>query len=289
MPQLHLHTNIIDFLQQTQQLLEEDEVSNGLMLGISLRMKEHPERTPEGLFLATVHDDNDDNQLTAAAVMTPPHNLIVLSNCVDPTLPFEQIAHALQQWSHQPPGVNGRKESSQAFAKVWRRLTSQSFHAAVQMRVFKLTEVHFGLDIPGRMRVATMQDLIRVTQWQDEFEHEALGHAAGRTDPGAVEWAICEGNRFLWEIDGEPVSMAGKTRPTAHGCTVGPVYTPPKLRGKGYATALVAHLSQHLLDSGYDFATLFTDLANPTSNSIYQRIGYQPICDFTEFAFSQSD
>ncbi len=83
--------------------------------------------------------------------------------------------------------------------------------------------------------------------------------------------------------------MAGKSRPTAHGISVGPVYTPPSLRGRGYATALVAELSQHLLDSGYQFTTLFTDLANPTSNSIYQKIGYQPVCDFTEYAFESKN
>ncbi len=89
---------------------------------------------------------------------------------------------------------------------------------------------------------------------------------------------------FLWQ-DGEPVSMAAKARPTRHGTTVILVYTPPALRGRGYATACVASLSQTLLDSGRLFCTLFADRANPISNHLYERIGYRPIGSFTELTF----
>ena len=285
MSQLTLYTNAVDFLAQTQALFEQDEVSNGLMLGVCLRMKEHPERVPQGLFLATVHEQE---KLIASAMMTPPHNLVVQSNSDEPAAAFTLIAQRLREWAFQPPGVNGRKEASGSFAEIWQGLSGQRYHAAVQMRVFKLSQVLHGLATPGNMRLATMNDLMRVMQWQEEFEHEALPHAAKHTDPSVVEWTIREGNRFLWEIEGKPVSMAGKTRPTARGCTVGPVYTPPQFRGNGYATGLVAHLSQQLLDSGFQFTTLFTDLANPTSNSIYQKIGYRPVCDFTENIFERA-
>ncbi len=67
---------------------------------------------------------------------------------------------------------------------------------------------------------------------------------------------------------------------------IGPVYTPPEQRGHGYASALVAGVSQWLLDAGNQFCFLFTDLRNPTSNHIYQVIGYQPVGDFTEYSFS---
>jgi predicted GNAT family acetyltransferase len=79
--------------------------------------------------------------------------------------------------------------------------------------------------------------------------------------------------------------MASRTRRTRHGSTVSLVYTPPDQRRKGYATACVAALSQIILDSGKDFCTLFTDLANPTSNDIYIKIGYVPLGDFTLYRF----
>jgi predicted GNAT family acetyltransferase len=86
-------------------------------------------------------------------------------------------------------------------------------------------------------------------------------------------------------VHDEPVSMAGSARPVGKGITIGLVYTPPEKRRKGYAAALVAALSQHMLDSGYEYCTLFTDLANPTSNEIYQRIGYRPIADYDTYLF----
>ena len=91
----------------------------------------------------------------------------------------------------------------------------------------------------------------------------------------------------MWE-DGDRVSMCSRSRPTLHGASIGLVYTPPGLRGRGYASACVADLSQRILDSGKAFCTLFTDLANPTSNAIYQRIGYRPLCDFREIRFSDA-
>ena len=89
---------------------------------------------------------------------------------------------------------------------------------------------------------------------------------------------------YLWD-DGRPVSLAGYSGPTPHGIRVGPVYTPPAQRGNGYASACVAALSQLLLDGGRAHCFLFTDLGNPTSNHIYQAIGYWPVCDVDEYRF----
>ena len=72
---------------------------------------------------------------------------------------------------------------------------------------------------------------------------------------------------------------------TANGIKVSPVYTPPEYRGKGYATSCVAAVSQHLLNTGYKYCFLFTDVANPTSNHIYQKIGYQPVCEISDYSF----
>jgi predicted GNAT family acetyltransferase len=98
---------------------------------------------------------------------------------------------------------------------------------------------------------------------------------------------------MLWEDEGEPVSFAGWGGRTPNGIRVGPVYTPPELRGRGYATALTAELSQRLLDGrlfdgGRQFCFLYTDLANPTSNAIYERIGYRRVAESAEVLFDRS-
>lgn len=97
-----------------------------------------------------------------------------------------------------------------------------------------------------------------------------------------VDLRVAAGDVLLWEDEGRPVSIASRARPTVNGVTINFVYTPPALRGRGYATACVAHLSQQELDRGREFCTLFADLANPTSNGIYLRIGYEPLGEFIE-------
>jgi predicted GNAT family acetyltransferase len=90
---------------------------------------------------------------------------------------------------------------------------------------------------------------------------------------------------MIWD-DPDPVTMAGFRGRTPNGVRIGMVYTPPEYRRKGYATACVAALSQHLLDSGCRYVCLYTDLTNPTSNHIYQTIGYRPVVDSDEYGFS---
>ncbi len=83
------------------------------------------------------------------------------------------------------------------------------------------------------------------------------------------------------------VCMADRRRPTKHGHVIGLVYTPKIYRNKGYATACVAELCRHILNSGKSFCSLFTDLSNPTSNGIYKKIGFKPLCDFHDYSFER--
>ena len=115
-----------------------------------------------------------------------------------------------------------------------------------------------------------------------------VSNTSGEDIPQATLSRIRAGDIFVWESKaGEIVSMAQRTRPTVNVITIGLVYTPPELRGRGYASNCVAALSQHLLDSGWSICSLTTDLANPVSNHIYQRMGYRPVCDFNEYRFEQ--
>ena len=127
-----------------------------------------------------------------------------------------------------------------------------------------------------------MDDAGIVSEWCRAFaaETQTLPESAPR-----VAEHIKNDSISLW-TDPEPVAMAVASANTPNGGRVGGVYTPPHLRGRGYASALVAQLSQSILDSGKRFCFLFTDLANPTSNSIYRKIGYEPVSDFAEYRFA---
>lgn len=273
------HKGAASFLRHAGATLAQDEVTNGLMLGLALRLEREPDRFETAPYLATVEDGE---QLVAAALMTPPHGLVVYGGKanLDPALAL--IAQDIQDGAWPVPSVNGRSDVSVAFAQAWQRLTGRAFHVAMALRVFVLHRVTPPQGVPGHLRQAVADDLDLVEAWTVDFQREALPDEPGGVVREQVLRSIEDGKLYLW-IDGAPVSLAGKGRTTAHGVSIGPVYTPPSLRRRGYASACVAALSQLILDGGAQFCTLFTDLANPTSNRIYQMIGYRPVCDFAKY------
>ena len=154
----------------------------------------------------------------------------------------------------------------------------------MRQRVYELKKViHLGSS-RGKLRVAIEDDCELVTQWIFDFQQEISMISDIAEAQERAKSRISDRDIYIWE-DGKPVSMAAKSRPTSNGISVNLVYTPPELRRRGYATSCVANLSQLLLDSGWKFCALFTDLSNPTSNHIYQKIGYTPVCDFNEYIF----
>jgi predicted GNAT family acetyltransferase len=154
--------------------------------------------------------------------------------------------------------------------------------------VYALDHVEPVAQAPGRARRATVQDRDLLAAWWRAFDVEALGRS--RSDE-QIERAIEHGLEaddagvVLWEDGGRPVSLAGFGGPTPNGIRIGPVYTPPEHRSRGYASSLVATLSAERLASGRRYCYLYTDLANPVSNRIYERIGYRRTCESAEIDF----
>lgn len=272
------------FLVQMRDKLARQEVLFGLMLGIALRLQAYPERIEHTPYLATV---TNNTGATTAALMTPPHGLLLYSEQVDAQPALQLLAEDLHRKGWSLPTVNGPTALSAAFAQLWSQIHGVSYQIDFEERVFVLHKVDPPRYSPGLMRLATLTDLALVAQWIVAFNQEALGEQG--IDQAAtrqrVQTRIEDQTIYLWE-DGEPVALAGISRPTQHGMAIGPVYTPPRWRGHGYATSLVAQVSQQLLATGRQFCTLFTDLANPTSNRIYQKIGYHPVGDYRVYRFT---
>jgi predicted GNAT family acetyltransferase len=130
-----------------------------------------------------------------------------------------------------------------------------------------------------------MHELDLLAQWNFAFTRDVEQPITGG-ERAMAERAIRDGRLFVWR-DPQPVSMAAWAGPTARGVRLNMVYTPPELRRRGYASAAVSALTKKLLDSGRKFVFLFTDLSNPTSNKIYQQMGYQPVCDINEVDFEK--
>jgi predicted GNAT family acetyltransferase len=152
----------------------------------------------------------------------------------------------------------------------------------MQQRAYAVESVTAPEGVPGSLRHARPADRDQMVDWMLAFEAEAMGPEAGSRDMRAlVNDMFSKSNRtgYIWEVDGKPVSMCQATGPTPNGIRIGAVYTPPDERRRGYASAITAAVSREHLDHGRRWCFLFTDLANPTSNRIYQAIGYRPIRD----------
>lgn len=273
------------FLGVMQVPLEQDEAVNGLMYGVTLRVCQHPERFNTPYFVVVA----DDSAPVAAAMMTPPFNVVVWAEPGANAHPaMRHIAQDLAAFQVQPPGVLALRDVAAAFVNIWQEMHNLPARIALRERIYELREVTPPAPCPGAFRMAGEADIPLVEDWFWAFTQEAGIPGSEESSRKNGRLRVGDGDMFLWEDDGVVVSLAGRGRSTPQGSTIGPVYTPPEFRGKGYASNCVARLSQLILDGGKKFATLFTDLSNPTSNSIYMKLGYAPRCDVDEWRFDKA-
>ncbi|MDZ8104047.1 MAG: GNAT family N-acetyltransferase [Nostoc sp. DedQUE12a] len=270
--------NAREFYAKVKDYLLNQEGLHNLLLGISNRLIENPEYFDEKPYLATVEENGD---IVAVAMRTPPR-LLLLSQIKD-FQAVELLAQDLSISYSSLPGVNAPTNEAQAFIVAWHSLTGQSYQLKLALRIFQLEKVKPISQVAGYLRLATDSDQKLLKNWYEGFSLEALGKIESDTERW-VKQVVQQGTAYLWQ-DEVPVSIACHIGTTPNGARISIVYTPPEHRRRGYASACVAALSQTLLDRGNKFCFLFTDLANPTSNHIYQEIGYQPVSDWHNYSF----
>jgi predicted GNAT family acetyltransferase len=266
------HPDAAAFLHRARPWLEEREDENNLVLSIAAALAEAPtvEGDDDPPLFGTVEDGGD---VVGCFMRTPPHKLVLTRMPTAGVGPVVEIAAS--RWA-SVPAVLGPAEVARPAGEAWVARHGGSARPGMRQRIYRLDAVRAPADVPGRMRAALPEDLPLVDVWNSGFAEDA-GHQFHAPSAARDAW-VREGRLVLWE-DGAPVAMAVAGGRTRNGVRVGYVYTPPERRRRGYASALVARLSQSLLDDGFRFCVLYTDLANPTSNGIYARIGYRPICD----------
>jgi len=226
----------------------------------------------------------EGESLSAAVLREPPRNIVLASADGDAA---ETLAAALADAGMllDAPGVLGTAPAVGRFASTFAAGTGRRAERAMAQRILKLTEVTPPAPAPeGCLRLATREDAECVAPWFGEFARETGDSVSEQERLAQAAARIGSGSLHLWETD-RPASMAALARRTWTGVAVNAVYTPPELRGRGYASACVAALSQRALDEGRSFCVLYTDASNPTSNRIYERIGYRPVCESEEWRF----
>ncbi len=276
--------NINKFYPLAYPFLLEYEVENGILLAILNYLKKdfHRYGSEKPTLCAIVRED----EIKLISIRTPPYNqLLSYTKDLDT---FNILVEALVKQGAEIPGTLGFKEGVNIFVNLWCERKAIKSELIRHERVYKLEIV--AEDVLGEHEFINTTKMYEkmVHQWTREFMLEALGER----NPQMIERSLerlridmNEGRIFLLIDKGKPVSMARKAGNSPNGIAVNNVYTPPHLRRKGYATECVAKLSKRLLEEGNKFCFLFTDLGNPTSNSIYQKIGYRPIIDVDEYQF----
>ena len=272
------------FLDAAGDFLVAREAEHNLIFGVCATLAADPGYTSDP-YLATV---STAGRVVGAAIMTPPWNLVL--SCTDESDSVMALAADLDERGITIPGVTGPVEIAGRFAEAWSRTHRVTNGRRIAERVYRLERVVAPEGVPGTVRVATAADRDLLVAWVDEFLAEALDRDDPDQAAALVDRSFRTGTRtwYLWD-DGGPVSVAAAGGPTPNGIRIGPVYTPPDRRRRGYASALTAATSQAELDKGRRFIFLFTDLANPTSNKIYRAIGYEPVIDIDQVAFVPAD
>ena len=235
----------------------------------------------EDAVLVAADDPNGD--LAALLIRTPPHPLLLPAGCRDDARTF-----LLAWWlEHHPDltGMVGPLPETGAAARWWEAHTGRRLELRLHEGVYRLRRVRPAPRAAGRLRLAEPRDREHVSHWLGAFEEEAFGER--RSDPEALWWSFQAGGTrrlHVWEdASGALVCIAGRAGRTPNGARIGPVYTPPALRGRGYAEALVAAAAQRELDEGARMCFLYTDLSNGTSNALYERVGFERIGEAGEF------
>src|SRR5689334_12598744 len=275
------HHTAASLLAEAGDFLTAREAEHNLPLGILLSLRDRPDAGSEP-YLAIARDDAG---IALVAVRTPPYR-VVLS---EPGAATERLDAAIAALVEDLAAVDPTMDSAMGpeavvgpFGDRWSAATGTTATVESEERIYRLARVIPPDPISGRWRLADAGDEAVLHAWLQAFHVEAM--PPGSPQPDHDEYVgrlVRREDRFayLWEDGGRIASLVVAGARTPSGRRIGPVYTPPADRGHGYASALTAAASADQLARGARFCFLFTDLANPTANRIYQRIGYERVSD----------
>lgn len=268
----------IGFEARLRDRLLEREAENHLMLGVLGTLVSTPPLPGEQRYFWVA---TDGPAILGGAFWTPPFKP-VLTRLED--RPLEILLERMIGDEGSLNGISGPGGVAGRFANLWCSKTGGSFRKVMDMRIRELLRVAEAPFPPGRFRGAGAGDRPWVLRQARAF-HESLG----LNEPVDVEKEVGEYLRehrlFIWERDGQPVSMAGWTGPTPSGARLNLVFTPKEERGRGYSRACVSELCRWLLARGRRSCYLFSDAKNPVSNRVYDRVGFTDVCDWELYEF----
>lgn len=276
-----------DFLRHAGEYLAADPLGTNVLATVSTRMADQGVRADRDWWLVA----HEGGRVVGAAMRTAPAPPRPLYVAPMPTDAAVELARALVERGEEVLGVNGMLPAAQACAGELARLTGLTSRVAVHMRQHRARSVVPPREPAGSLRPARADEAGLVQRWYEEFFVEAdaqagrpYGAHAGEV-PGleTTAWLVARGIVHVRELDGVPVHLTAVNPPSFGVVRIGPVFTPAEHRGRGYAGATVAALTQQALAAGHQ-PMLYTDQANPVSNRLYAGIGYEPVVDAVNLA-----
>jgi RimJ/RimL family protein N-acetyltransferase len=278
---VRLHRSIAEFGDIADHLYGRDPV----LFTMELTALKSASPSPDNILLSVW----DGDRLLGALVRTPPHAAMA-SGLPPVAAPF--VAKILAQAGYELASISGLTASAVAFADAWRAATAAKTTVEVEEQLYRLGTLHSPAEVIGKPRAARRDAIDLLTDWFDQFHVEAFGFASAPDRWRAfLDHLLQSGSLiFLWTLDGTPVSMARLHPAVASMSRIGPVFTPTTRRGQGYGSAVTAAAAHHALSQGgpAQRVVLFADLANPVSNTIYQRLGFEPVACAVQIAVHPS-
>lgn len=276
--------DVHEFAMKAEPILVDREDVYSLFFGVLQAIKAGRYENP---FMATIEENGE---VVALFQMTPPHplNLIFVDeNCLEASM--DLLIKNLLDLAIEIPSIISLKPWAYRFSEKWQVEIGKGQKLLMDQGLYRLDKVDETLEkSPGIWRLAEEKDCSLIEKWFSLFEGDTgLPVTAAKEVKQRVALFVGEREVFLWEDQGKVVSMMKKSRPTKHGVAVSLVFTPREERRKGYARTMVAACSNELLKE-YEYCVLYTDMMNPTSNKIYQEIGYKKIADSVQLGFGNT-
>lgn len=260
---IRVFNEVSEFLEVYQNVLLEDETRNNLIIGITMR----------GTNIESIVASEINGHYVIGVLAGK--NMIITANTMEKEV-YKELVLYMEEIEY--PGIIGALEDCETYLEVYKEVTGKKMYVSMNQRIYQCDKVNnIGGDV-GTIRLAKEEDVELLTNWLVEFGEAAQEKVSEEVAREGVLNKIELGKLYVLVVDGDVVSMTARTRLLINTETIGMVFTPQSLRGQGYATRLVDEVTRKIHQDGR-IATLYTDLSNPTSNSIYMKIGYEPHCD----------
>ncbi|MFH2116669.1 MAG: GNAT family N-acetyltransferase [Bacillota bacterium] len=260
---LQVYSNPVDLLKKYEQYFIDDEIRYSLILAIT--------RRNAGITLM-ISSEIDDRFVIGVLAGK---NFIIASNTMEEDVYFDLVEY-MDKVDY--PGIIGMREHCEVYHSKYKEITGKELIVKMDQRIYYCPKVHELSQKIGLVRLANESDIEYLVDWAFNFSHDIGEPVTTEQAQNHIEYQIDTKTLYVLELNNQLVSMAARSRSLNTTESVGFVYTPVKLRKNGYARRIVEEVTSKVLNDN-KIATLYTDLSNPTSNSIYMKIGYKPYCD----------